>query len=72
MKGERLASDLSDICVPREIHISRLQASLGCALLVVLAFLLHASVLTLTPLVLHFRTLFMKLEMTKSIQETPP
>lgn len=70
MKGERLASDLSDICVPREIPISRLQASRGCGLLVVLAFLLRASTLTLTPLVLHFRTLFLKLEMTKSIQET--
>lgn len=51
-----MASDLSDICVPRENHISRLQASRGCGLLVVLAFLLHALVLTLTLLVLHFRT----------------
>jgi len=72
MKGERLASDLSDICVPREIPISRLRASRGCGLLVVLAFLLRASMLTLTPWVLHFRTLLLKLEMTNSIQETPP
>ena len=67
-----MASDLSDICVPREIHISRLQASRCCGLLVVLAFLLRVSMLTLTPLVLHFRTLFLKLELTNSIQETPP
>jgi len=72
MKGERLASDLSDICVPREIPISRLQASRGCGLLVVLAFVLRASMLTLTLLVLHLRTLFLNVEMAKSIQETPP
>lgn len=67
-----MASDVSDIGVPREIPISRLQASRGCGLLVVLALVLRASVLTLTPLVLHFRTLCLKLEVTKSTQETPP
>jgi hypothetical protein len=72
MKGEWLASDFSDIYVPREIPITSLQDGRGCCRLVVLAFVFCISVLAQTPLVLHSRTLYLHLNITNYTQENLP